>query len=478
MKLSPSSLGAAFGIGLAWITTASAQTPPPAVNLDNELKQVALDYTGRIETATNELNAARVRIATEKVPVLNQMRSIEDRILRLQSEVAALRIENGQLDDERARREQEATAQRANISYVSGLAADGIGTLNNVLSPAEINEWKGRLEGLRQRLDPTNGQPDLSAAVETSELLLGRIESLIGGYTAAGVAVDAETSELVEGTYAFFGPETFFVANAAGGAAGTVRSREEGAAPIVHATGWDHDEAAAFVAGRESNILVDISGGKALQLRTSQGNWIDHINKGGIVGYVIIGLGLFALLTAVLKLVDLRKLSVDHPANIRQVLQTVATDGRAAAEKLLGGMLATSRELYTVGLRHMDKPKEVVEEYLHAFILRERLHHERWLPMLAVIAAASPLLGLLGTVVGMVKTFTLITVFGTGNAGKLSSGISEALVTTELGLIVAIPTLVIHGFLSHRTQKNLSLLERYAVELVTATDEHKVARGS
>jgi biopolymer transport protein ExbB len=124
----------------------------------------------------------------------------------------------------------------------------------------------------------------------------------------------------------------------------------------------------------------------------------------------------------------------------------------------------------------MSKPKEVIEEHLHAFILRERLHHERWLPMLAVIAAASPLLGLLGTVVGMVKTFTLITVFGTGNAGKLSSGISEALVTTELGLSVAIPALVLHGFLSYRTQKNLSLLERYAVEFVTASEDNRVAR--
>jgi biopolymer transport protein ExbB len=93
--------------------------------------------------------------------------------------------------------------------------------------------------------------------------------------------------------------------------------------------------------------------------------------------------------------------------------------------------------------------------------------------MLAVIAAAAPLLGLLGTVVGMVKTFTLITVFGTGNAAKLSSGISEALVTTELGLSVAIPALILHGFLSYRTQKNLSLLERYAVEFVAASEDHK-----
>ena len=89
--------------------------------------------------------------------------------------------------------------------------------------------------------------------------------------------------------------------------------------------------------------------------------------------------------------------------------------------------------------------------------------------VLAAMIAAAPLLGLLGTVTGMVRTFALITVFGTGNAGKLASGISEVLVSTELGLMVAIPTLIAHGFLSHRIQKNLSLLERYALEFVSAS---------
>jgi biopolymer transport protein ExbB len=115
----------------------------------------------------------------------------------------------------------------------------------------------------------------------------------------------------------------------------------------------------------------------------------------------------------------------------------------------------------------MGRPKELLEEHLYAVLLRQRLHYERWLPLLAVIATAAPLMGLLGTVTGMVRTFALITVFGTGNAGKLASGISEVLVATELGLMVAIPTLIAHGFLSHRIHKNLALLERYALEFVT-----------
>jgi len=68
-------------------------------------------------------------------------------------------------------------------------------------------------------------------------------------------------------------------------------------------------------------------------------------------------------------------------------------------------------------------------------------------------------------------TFTLITVLGTGSAGKLSAGISQALIATKFGLIVAIPALVVHGFLSHRIQKHLALLDRYALEIATACEE-------
>ncbi|MGY8690480.1 MAG: MotA/TolQ/ExbB proton channel family protein, partial [Verrucomicrobiales bacterium] len=84
---------------------------------------------------------------------------------------------------------------------------------------------------------------------------------------------------------------------------------------------------------------------------------------------------------------------------------------------------------------------------------------ERFLPFLAVTAAAAPLMGLLGTVMGMIKTFKLITEFGTGDAKSLSSGISEALVTTELGLVVAIPILIIHGILTRMARGRIGSME-------------------
>jgi biopolymer transport protein ExbB len=98
---------------------------------------------------------------------------------------------------------------------------------------------------------------------------------------------------------------------------------------------------------------------------------------------------------------------------------------------------------------------------------------ESLLPFIAVTAAASPLLGLLGTVTGMIHTFELINLFGTGDPRRLASGISEALITTEFGLFVAIPALLAHALLARRAQSILARMEKLGVAFVNAWEEHR-----
>jgi len=94
----------------------------------------------------------------------------------------------------------------------------------------------------------------------------------------------------------------------------------------------------------------------------------------------------------------------------------------------------------------------------------------RYLGALAVFGAVAPLLGLLGTVTGMIHTFQLVTIFGTGDAKMLSGGISEALVTTETGLAIAIPVLLVHAFLARRVDNMAGRLEHSVVEFVDALE--------
>ena len=93
---------------------------------------------------------------------------------------------------------------------------------------------------------------------------------------------------------------------------------------------------------------------------------------------------------------------------------------------------------------------------------------DKFLTILSVSAGAAPLLGLLGTVMGIIKTFEMIGIYGTGDANRLAGGISEALVTTEMGLIVAIPALIWHAVLNRRLRKIVSNLEKAMLSFINA----------
>jgi biopolymer transport protein ExbB len=117
------------------------------------------------------------------------------------------------------------------------------------------------------------------------------------------------------------------------------------------------------------------------------------------------------------------------------------------------------------GLRSRNADRETLESVLQEAILRELPRVERGLSILAVLGAVAPLLGLLGTVTGMIDTFRVITLFGTGDPKLMSGGISEALITTELGLAIAIPIMLLHTLLSRRAEKIIGDMEEKAVSL-------------
>jgi biopolymer transport protein ExbB len=123
------------------------------------------------------------------------------------------------------------------------------------------------------------------------------------------------------------------------------------------------------------------------------------------------------------------------------------------------------RNVLISGLASRGEDRETLESVLQESILRELPRLERFLPTLNIMAAIAPLLGLLGTVTGMINTFHVITLYGTGDPRMMSGGISEALVTTMLGLAVAIPIMLIHTFLSRRVDHITGDMEEKAVAL-------------
>ncbi len=452
-------------VGLATATGLLAQAP--ASTLSERMREAKISYEQPLQQATEELQATRERITQERVPLVEANRELQQRILRLETELRLLRHEATHAEQLRRQLTQESEELRRNLGYVRSTAQERMQDLTAHQLPGEAALHGAALSELQHRLDASAGTPDVTAATQALERVWEHLEEQLGGYVAPGRAAALHTNTLVTGQFLWAGPEGYFRSDD-GKLLGVARSRDGGEAVIHPVPAWSAESAAALFRGELGTVPFDGSGGQALRLEMARGTWRDHIKKGGVIGYVILALGGVAVLIIGWKLLDLRQLSVEAPPQVRPVLAAVREqrldDARATARSLR----PHTRELFSTALDLSHRTKTAIEEQLYALLLRWRLHHERRLPLLAVIITASPLLGLLGTVTGMVKTFTLITVFGTGNADKLASGISEALVTTELGLAIAIPTLIVHGYLSQQVKRRLSLLERYAVEFVAA----------
>jgi biopolymer transport protein ExbB len=187
---------------------------------------------------------------------------------------------------------------------------------------------------------------------------------------------------------------------------------------------------------------------------------------GGFVMWPILLLAIAALIILLERILVLRRVHTNATRLMNAVSEHISCGhwGKAA-EACHREPGAVARVLGTI-LRYREQPRSQLEELVNESILAERPTLERFLPALNVIAAVSPLLGLLGTVTGMIGTFFVITEHGTGDPRLLSGGISEALLTTQFGLMVAIPTLLVHALLSGRVDHVLSDMETNALKLL------------
>lgn len=199
------------------------------------------------------------------------------------------------------------------------------------------------------------------------------------------------------------------------------------------------------------------TGGSFLGALVAMPSWGERLStQGGLVGYVLMGLLSVAILIAILKFIQLTLVS----GKIRAQLKS----DTANTNNPLGRILAV----------HESSPNvdtETLELKLNEAILRERPGIEAWLNALKIIAAVGPLLGLLGTVTGMILTFQGIALYGAGDVGGMAGGISQALITTVWGLIVAIPTILLHTLVNSQAMRIIHILDEQAAGIVAEKAE-------
>ncbi|SDL71174.1 biopolymer transport protein ExbB [Modicisalibacter muralis] len=202
----------------------------------------------------------------------------------------------------------------------------------------------------------------------------------------------------------------------------------------------------AFQQGEGDVIALDPTQGEILAALAQQPSLWQRFQQGGAVGYVIVALGVAGLLVALAQYVYLLVVSLRLRRQLREP-ETLRDDNP------LGRVLTRFDAL---GEGHAP---EALEARLDEAILAEQPRIERGQPIVKLIAAIAPLLGLLGTVTGMIVTFQSITTFGTGDPKLMAGGISQALVTTVLGLITAVPLLFANTALSSRSRELVGVLE-------------------
>jgi biopolymer transport protein ExbB len=206
-------------------------------------------------------------------------------------------------------------------------------------------------------------------------------------------------------------------------------------------------------------MAVDFTRGQILRAVVQTKTPLERVREdGGPVGYVIIGVGVFGLVLCLWKLFFLQSIGG------RMGRQAKAAEPRD--DNPLGRVLSVYAENPGVDI-------ETLELKLDEAILRETAPIETGLGFIKVLYVVAPLLGLLGTVVGMIATFQMITLFGTGDPRMMAGGISTALVTTVLGLVVAIPLTLLHSFLQGRAKALIQILEEQAAGIIARVAEER-----
>ena len=203
-------------------------------------------------------------------------------------------------------------------------------------------------------------------------------------------------------------------------------------------------------------FALDPTGGSILGLLVQAPDTTEQVHQGGAVGYVILGVGLLALLIAIERFASLMLMG----GRIRRQLK----DDVPRDDNPLGRVMKVKDQYPSVAY-------DTLELKLSEAILREMPKITRNLTLIKIISVVAPLLGLLGTVTGMINTFQAITLFGTGDPKLMAGGISQALVTTVLGLVVAIPTVFLYTLLNTRSKNLLLILQEQSAGIIAERSE-------
>lgn len=443
-----------FGLVAASLSMSAMAENERALDLDALLKQLEegkFAQTQQNKQREQEFLAKRA----EQDQILRDTNTLRDNTLAL-SERLETQFEQNEF--KLADLNEALTTRLGSLKELFGVLQQVAGDSKNKFYNSMISaEIKGRSEFLDQ-LAQDMGSSSKLASIEEIERVwfeLQREMTESGKVTkfttdvveAGGAKVSKEVVRV--GPFALVADGKYLEFN---GVTGTVSE-------LIRQPADRYGESAAELQASNGDIVkfgIDPTGGSILGLLVQAPNLQERVEQGGVVGYIILIVGAFGLLLSIERLFTL--------TFIRAKVNSQLKSAEVKTNNPLGRVLKVRDE-------HPNADTEALELHLTEAILAEVPKLGRNLTIIKIISVVAPLMGLLGTVTGMINTFQAITLFGTGDPKLMAGGISTALVTTVLGLVVAIPTTLLYAMLNTRSKNIVYILQEQAAGVIAERAE-------
>jgi len=438
-------------LALVFAANLSAQDDPVS-----SYREAASSVDADLRSALDELATTRARIAEEKPAIAVEANRIAADLREKRRKADLARTSRDAAEGEFEKLESDLKSWRDERGYIDGL----------------LLEFRKNYESQQSIARNDSERDDLSKNSSEARLLL--VEEVLALAENAGV-VETFQGEAIgkegaveDGTFIEVGPISWFLSSDES-AAGLITTSASLRPELVAGTA-DATDLKKLANGETAAPAFDPTLGTAVALTESDSSILSHIEQGGFWIWPILLLAAIALAAAIAKWVQLLKIRDLRPEIVQSVLDAVREGDADKARHAINAVHHPAKSMLSRGIEltipEQTQSREEIEEALYEKYIEAIPPLQRGLALIAITSATAPLLGLLGTVTGMIETFRLINIFGTGDAKSLASGISEALVTTEFGLIVAIPALILHALLSRKVQGIRNTMEMTSLAFI------------
>lgn len=442
------------------------------------LKTLKAKATATEEAARLEAARSREKIAGDRNLLDQEVRRIEAEVTTLEKTVAALETENTTLTAKETALVEKLTATDAMIRELVGVIRSHAKDLQSLIVGCLQTALADDDTTLLEAIAGQSRFPGINEIAKMNETLRRQLHD--GGTVRltkgpivdrSGNTVEADILVIGNFTAAYrLGEEIGFLNSSTTGRKLFALSRLPSTAEIK--------ELRRYMEGKTEAVPLDISRGAALRQMVHTPNLRQQVEAGGPLVLPILAIFIVAVLLILERMVFLFLGRTDADGLTSRIVPMAANQNWQACKeecrRLVGKPIA---RVLSAGLECCHLGREMMENSLQEAILKEIPPLERFLSTLGILAAIAPLLGLLGTVTGMIDTFFVITQNGTGDPRLMSDGISVALVTTMLGLSVAIPIMLAHTLLSRSVDNRIAEMEEKAVALINIVEKSQDANG-